>query len=184
MSTPAAPPVPPKKGTENLALLVSIVALIVSGLSYWGSYDAARVQRAVAKPVPKIVRADISSHIKNAGPLYHSLTMGVTVDHMGVKIKEVVIKPQVMVLKDDDPLKACFEDLDNLTFNNPDAKLNIEVGATLPSVTDVPMPFPASCKNMGEWTFVGDAIFKGEDDSGHSYDSDENPTVFKAEVKN
>src|ERR1700685_4210486 len=104
--------------------------------------------------------------------------MAVKVDHVGVKIKEVVINPKVMVLKDDDPLKACFKDLDNLTFNNPDAKLNIDVGARLPSVTDVPIAFPASCNNMGQWTFVGDAIFKGEDDSRHSYDY--YPIVFNA----
>ncbi len=182
MTTPAAPlPATPKKSIENLALMVSIIALIVSGLSYRDSHDAAKIQRAVAKPVPTVLRADISSHIKNADALYHSLTMAVTVNHMGVKIKEVVIKPQVMVLKDDDPLKTCFKDLDDLTFNTPDAKLNIDVA--VPAVTDVPMPFPASCKNMGEWTFVGDAILKGEDDSGHSYDSHENPTVFSAKVK-
>jgi hypothetical protein len=182
MSTPATPPVPPKKGTENLALMISIIALIVSGISLWEGHDAVKIQRAVAKPVPTVLRADISSHIMDNDPLYHSLTMAVTVDHMGVKIKEVVIKPEVMVLKDDDPLKTCFKDMDNLTFNNPDAKLNIDAGGL--SVTDVPMPFPASCKNMGEWTFVGDAIFKGEDDSGHSYDSHEYPTVFNAKVKN
>jgi hypothetical protein len=96
---------------------------------------------------------------------------------MGVKVKEVVIKPEVMVLKDDDPLKACFRDLDNQTFNNPDARLEINAGR--PSVTDVPMAFSASCKNAGEWTFVGHATFKGEDDSGHSY---EQSTVFRTKV--
>jgi hypothetical protein len=181
MTTPANTPVQaeaPKEGVDRLALIVSIIALIVSGLSLWDSHDAARVQRALATPVPTVLRADITSHIQDSDPLYHSLVMWVTVEHMGVRVKEVVITPEVMVVKENDPLKTCFNDLNNHTFNNPDASLVIDAGK--PSVTDVPMTFPASCKNAGEWTFVGVATFKGEDNSGHSY---EHSTLFGARVK-
>ena len=167
------------KRADKVALTISIIALIVSCISLWDSHGAARVQYAAVKPVPTVQQAHIGSHSVASDPLYHSLLMWVTVTHMGVKIKTISIKPQLWdFLAKGDVQKACFADLNKLTFTNDDARLNMNLGT--PSVTDVAMEFPASCNGVGEWTFVGQATFIGADDSGHTYSE---PASVKAAVK-
>jgi hypothetical protein len=51
MTADIPPPEAKKKSVDRLALMVSVIALIVSGFSYWDSHQAARRDDERARPL-------------------------------------------------------------------------------------------------------------------------------------
>lgn len=165
-----------KKPREILALTVSII-LVVGCLSLWISRNNARLAYAQAKPIPTVLRASFAPQDEKqpGDPHERVLILVTTFDKMGVSIKEVKVQPKLLAFGDNDPRKPCFDELDGKRFPDSDP---FEVGRDQPSVASPIIWFPRSCSGGG-WDFVGEATFKGKDDSGHDY---KQSVLFRAKV--
>src|ERR1700684_998718 len=105
-------PVPkPKMGTEHWALMVSIIALIVSGISWWDSHSLTRIQIAQAAPRLEVKHSELV-RLEKIGPNDFSLVMyTVNTGHLLAKVREITVHPNISTLLFDDPIKkTCFED--------------------------------------------------------------------------
>src|SRR5579863_5479422 len=107
MTTPEAQ----KTRVDRLALVISILALIVSGFSYWDSHNAARRDDERARPqlFPSATRAifwdknttpngEIFLSVKNTGELTATVT-------------QVAIKPLTFGVEENGSEHACYEDI-------------------------------------------------------------------------
>jgi hypothetical protein len=111
-------PVPkPKMGTEHWALMVSIVAFIVSGISLWDSHRISDIQIAQAAPRLQVKHSELVRE-KTGNPNDFTLVMyTVNTGHLLAKVREVSIQPNISTVLFDDPTKkACFEDLNKQNF--------------------------------------------------------------------
>jgi hypothetical protein len=168
-----------KKRREELALTVSIVFLVVSCLSLWISRDNAKLARAQAKPIPTVLRASFAPQDgkEHGDPHDHVLILVMTVEKMGVAIKEVMVQPELAAVGNDAMRKTCFDELNGKRFADSNQHFQVNPGP-IPGVASLIVTFPKSC-SVGGWYFVGEATFKGKDDSGNDY---EQPALFRAKV--
>lgn len=163
-----------KKGTENLALVVSIIALIVSGISLWDSHRISDIQIAQAAPRLEVKHSELVRLEKMGNPNDFTLAMDtVNTGHLLAKVREVVVRPNIStVLFDDATKKACFDDLNRQTFtDNTGIEEKIPTGKFARLLVDLTLP--ESCKDTG-WRFFAEVTFKGRDQVNAAYEgSDE-----------
>src|ERR1700681_715829 len=90
MATSNPNPVPkPKMGTEHWALMVSIVALIVSGISLWDSHRISDIQIAQAAPRLQVKHSELVRLEKTGNPNDFTLVMyTVNTGHLLAKVRE------------------------------------------------------------------------------------------------
>src|ERR1700689_2518524 len=115
MTTPAntpTQPATPKKRAENLALVVSIIALIVSGISLWDSHRISDIQIAQAAPRLEVKHSELVRLEKTGNPNDFTLVMyTVNTGHLQAKVREVSVRPNISTLLfDDPPKKTGFKD--------------------------------------------------------------------------
>jgi hypothetical protein len=164
-------PVPkPKMGTEHWALMVSIVALIVSGISLWDSHRISDIQIAQAAPRLQVKHSELVRLEKTGNSNDFTLVMyTVNTGHLLAKVREVSIQPNISkVLFDDPTKKACFEDLNKQNFiDNTGLEEKIPTTGTV-SRLFVNVKLPESCKDTG-WKFFAEVTFRGRDEVDAAY---------------
>jgi hypothetical protein len=106
MTTPATklpPPETPKKNVDRLALIVSILALIVSGFSYWDSHKAARRDDERARPqlLPTAPHASLyGDNISPNGSIFLSVR---NPGELTATITQVSVKPLTVGIEENGP---------------------------------------------------------------------------------
>jgi hypothetical protein len=101
----------PKRGTEGLALIVSIIALVTSGLSLWDSHTATRLDDERARPnlLPTVPHA--SFLLGNVAP---NMWIGMGVRNNGdltATITEISVKPLTEGIAENGPEHSCYADI-------------------------------------------------------------------------
>jgi hypothetical protein len=160
----------PKIGTEHWALMVSILALIVSGISLWDSHKISNIQIAQAAPDIEVKSAELLSlGDKTGDPKDFSLVMdAVNTGHLAVTVGKTIVHPNISELFDDGTMKACFEDLKRSTFTDDTGiEQTIRVGKRDFIIVNVRLA--DSCKGTG-WRFFAEATFKGVDEVKTAYE--------------
>jgi hypothetical protein len=101
----------PKRGTEGLALIVSIIALIMSGLSLWDSHKATRRDDERARPtlLPTVPHA---SFLPGNGAPNMSISMGArNTGELTATITKISVKPLTEGIDENGPEHSCYEDI-------------------------------------------------------------------------
>ena len=160
----------PKKRAENLALVVSIIALIVSGISLWDSHRISDIQIAQAAPRLEVKHSELVRLEKTGNPNDFTLVMyTVNTGHLQAKVREVSVRPNISTVLFDDPTKkTCFEDFNKQTFvDNTGLEEKIPTTGAV-SLLFVNLKLPDSCKDTG-WRFFAEVTFKGRDEVDAAY---------------
>jgi hypothetical protein len=163
-------PIPkPRMGTEHWALIVSITALIVSGMSLWGSHRISDIQIAQAAPRLQVRHSELVRLEKTGNPNDFTLVMyTVNTGHLLAKVREVSVQPNISTALFDDPTKKiCFEDLNKQNFiDNTGLEEKIPTGIVSHLLVNVELP--ETCKDTG-WRFFAEVTFRGRDEVDASY---------------
>ncbi len=168
------PPETPKTSVDRLALIVSIIALIVGGISLWDSHRISDIQIAQAAPQLEVKHSELVRLEKTGNPNDFTLVMDtVNTGHLLAKVREVGVQPNIStVLFDDGTKKACFDDLNKQTFTDNNG-IEEKIPAGKFSRLFVNLKLPESCKDTG-WRFFAEVTFKGRDQVDAAYEgSDE-----------
>jgi len=158
----------PKKETGRLALMVSIIALIVSALSLWDSHgiaNLANVQIAEAAPRLYVRHAELRRFDQEP----HDFTLFMDVKNEGnlsVAVKDITVQPNISLLPGDEARKPCYDDLKKTIFKGDG--MEEKVDAQKFALISVYIPIPASCTDTG-WRFFADVKFRGHDQVGAPY---------------
>lgn len=101
----------PKKGTEHWALMVSMIALIVSGTSLWDSHKATHRDDERARP-QLLPTAAHAFFIPGADTGDMSVFMGVTnTGELTATMTEVSVKPLTAGIDENGPGRVCYADI-------------------------------------------------------------------------
>jgi hypothetical protein len=162
---------PPKKGAEHWALMVSILALIISGISLWDSRRISEIQIAQAAPRIEVRFSELLPlGDKTGDPNDFTLAMEtVNTGHLAVRVRKTTIHPNIYELFEDGTTKACFEDLNKQTFAD-DAGIEHTIPAGKREFIIVNVRLADSCKGAG-WRFFAEATFTGVDEVNTAYKS-------------
>lgn len=97
---------PQKRKRENLAIFISILALVVSGISLWDSHRISGLQIAQAGPDLNVKHSELRRY-DPAKPHDLALWMDVKNEgHLYVKVKEITVVPVFSLLARDESRKS------------------------------------------------------------------------------
>ncbi len=150
--------------------MVSIVALIVSGISLRDSHRISDIQIAQAAPRLQVKHSELVRLEKTGNPNDFTLVMyTVNTGHLLAKVRDVSIQPNISTVLFDDPTKkACFEDLNRQNFiDNTGLEEKIPTTGTVSRLL-VNVKLPESCKDTG-WKFFAEVTFRGRDEVDAAY---------------
>jgi hypothetical protein len=164
---------------DRYALAISFVALVVSGFSWWNSYEVMRLQLATTERRLKTVDASLY-HLSAKPP--HNASVFVRYQNVGVlaiTVNKVVLDLDTLLVPKDDSTKACLADIDkNSRFPEPPAgsgratspkKSAARVG---PGFESVLIDWPQSCPKSLENLIVG-VSYSGKDELGNRFGEDD-----------